>query len=60
MPLTRKSGLVTVCRNVSAHTPCPTSYLAWHEWAEKMNKTHRQALCPDCDLYMIWEPEKVK
>jgi hypothetical protein len=36
------------------HTPCPTRYNAWHAWAEKMHKTHRQVTCPLCGLYEIW------
>lgn len=36
------------------HTKCPAGYLAWHEWAEKKSKTHKQILCPDCNRYAIW------
>lgn len=38
------------------HTPCPKGYLAWHEWAAEMEKTHRQEACPKCSLYVIWRP----
>ena len=36
--------------------PAPTGYLAWHEWAEKKARTHRQTRCPGCGLYKIWKP----
>lgn len=36
------------------HTPCPTGYVAWHEWAEKMSKTHHQERCSNCGLWAIW------
>ena len=36
------------------HTPCPKEYLQWHEWAEEMEKTHRQIRCPHCGLWTIW------
>lgn len=36
------------------HTPCPTGYLAWHSWAARMSKTHRQVRCPQCRLYAVW------
>lgn len=41
-----------------AHTPSPDGYLAWHEWAEKKSKTHRQIKCEGCGLYKIWVPIK--
>jgi hypothetical protein len=46
------------CPDVAAHTPCPSSYLGWHEWAEKMAKTHRQKRCPGCGLFVIWVPKE--
>ena len=42
------------CEN---HTPCPTAYIEWHEWAEKKGKTHKQALCPDCKSLAVWVPK---
>lgn len=36
------------------HTPCPTGYIQWHFWAEKMSKTHDQKQCPECGLWAIW------
>lgn len=29
-------------------------YVAWHQWAKKMSKTHVQEKCPGCGLYKIW------
>lgn len=45
---------VTKC---SDHTPCPKGYLAWHEWAAEMKKTHAVEHCCECGLYMIWRPK---
>lgn len=36
------------------HTPCPEGYIAWHEWAEKKSKTHKQVKCEGCGLFKIW------
>ena len=35
----------------------PKGYLAWHEWAEQMSKTHRQERCPECGYWHIWVPK---
>lgn len=43
------------CPKVETHTACPSGYLAWHEWAERMSETHRQRRCTSCGLYAIWE-----
>lgn len=40
----------------AAHTPCPDGYVQWHEWAEWINKTHRNVACPDCGKFAIWVP----
>jgi hypothetical protein len=32
----------------------PRGYVAWHEWAEEMSKTHVQKRCPGCGLFKIW------
>lgn len=45
------------CPDIEKHTACPSGYLAWHEWAEKMSKTHKQKRCPTCGLWTIWEPK---
>lgn len=42
--------------NCQPHTPEPTGYFAWHEWAERMTKTHKQIRCPGCGLWAIWTP----
>lgn len=46
------------CPDKGKHTKCPEGYIAWHEWAEKKAKTHRQVMCGTCKLYMIWKPKK--
>lgn len=46
------------CTNEADHTPGqPAGYLAWHEWAEEMSKTHKQKRCPGCRLLQIWVPK---
>jgi hypothetical protein len=40
------------------HTPCPTGYVAWHEWALKKMTTHRTTRCPSCRLWLVWVPKK--
>lgn len=42
------------CKNAKAHTPSPDGYVAWHEWAARMLKTHRQTKCRGCGLYKVW------
>ena len=32
----------------------PGGYVAWHEWAEKKNRTHRQERCPGCGRWTVW------
>lgn len=44
------------CLRADLHTPAPTGYLAWHEWAEGMSRTHRQRPCPGCRSLAVWEP----
>lgn len=43
---------------VCVHTPQPTGYLAWHEWAEQASKTHKQERCPVCNRWAIWTPKE--
>lgn len=45
------------CANGGNHTPSPPGYLAWHDWAEEMSKTHDQKRCPGCGLYAVWVPK---
>jgi len=45
------------CKQADAHTPSPAPYFAWHEWAERMAKTHKQQRCPGCGLWKIWTPK---
>jgi len=42
------------------HTPCPTSYAGWQEWARKISKTHKQVRCPMCGYLSIWVERKAK
>jgi hypothetical protein len=42
------------CSDDSAHTPCPTGYIAWHEWAERKAKTHDQRQCLHCGSWAVW------
>lgn len=37
------------------HTESPAGYLQWHEWAEKMGKTHVPRQCRGCGLWSVWE-----
>ena len=46
------------CGNAENHTPQPDGYLAWHAWAAKKIKTHKQIQCPGCGLLMIWVPKQ--
>ena len=39
------------------HTPAPSGYAAWHEWAERKSRTHDQERCPGCGLFKIWWPK---
>ena len=43
------------CEN---HTPCPSGYVEWHDWAEKKMETHKAIKCRGCGLYAIWTPRK--
>lgn len=45
------------CPNAAAHTPCPRGFIAWHEWAEAMSRTHRQVQCRGCGRWAIWVPK---
>jgi hypothetical protein len=40
------------------HTPRPTGYLPFVEFARVKSKTHRQERCPVCGLWAIWVPKK--
>jgi hypothetical protein len=45
------------CPNKAEHTYPEAEqfgYVAWHFWAAKKSKTHRQKKCPGCGLYKIW------
>jgi hypothetical protein len=42
------------CPNGAEHTPCPTGYVDWWSWAERMNRTHGQRECAGCQRWAIW------
>lgn len=43
------------CPNADQHTPCPTGYTQWHEWAAQMSyRRSWQSRCPGCGEYAIW------
>jgi hypothetical protein len=44
------------CPRAHLHTPAPTGYLAWHEWAEAMFSTFEQQACPGCRQASVWTP----
>lgn len=47
------------CPRRDLHTPgSPISYGGRQLWAEEMNRTHRQTRCPECRLYVVWQPRK--
>lgn len=35
-------------------------YLEFFDWCAAMNKTHRQAPCPQCRRFTVWLPRKGK
>lgn len=43
------------CPQQDKHTPCPSGYVEWHDWAAKMSETHKQVRCSGCGLYAIWK-----
>ena len=43
------------CPDRDRHTPAPTGYVDWHEWAGKMHRNGaRQRRCPGCGRLVIW------
>lgn len=43
------------CPQHERHTPCPTGYVDWHEWAARMHyQRHSQCRCDGCGLLVIW------
>lgn len=47
------------CSAACVHTPCPSGYLQWHEFAEMSSKTHSPIRCPRCGLWSIWLPKLI-
>ena len=45
------------CPDRDKHTPCPTGYLSWHDWASAMSRAgSKQRRCPTCKGFRIWTP----
>ena len=44
----------TTCDDHTEPTVAPNNYAAWHVWAEKTSKTHKQKRCGECGLFKIW------
>lgn len=45
------------CPNAAEHTPQPAGYIAWHDWAARMDHTHYRRQCPGCGLRVIHVPK---
>jgi len=53
-----RARYVTFDRQTCVHPYEPTEpsgYVAWHEWAPKYAKTHKQTPCPKCGI-LLWRP----
>jgi hypothetical protein len=48
-----------LCPQRDLHTEGPSGYVQWHDWAERMERTHYQCMCPGCGRYLIWDPRAV-
>ena len=56
---TRKANEFSgTCANEAQHTLSPRGYIAWHQWARRMGRTHRCQRCPECSLWTIWVPKQ--
>jgi hypothetical protein len=51
--------ITAACPLVADHTPGPTGYGSWRQWAEQMTRTHRQATCDGCGGWLIWIPKEI-
>lgn len=49
---------VPVCPQVEQHTPAPSDYGIWHDWAQEMGRTHIQTRCGGCGMWEIWIPRE--
>lgn len=48
------------CPRNGEHTPAPSGYIAWHQWAAQMNLTHRQVRCVGCGKFAIWVRKNIR
>lgn len=53
----RNAAQLSKALTCTDHTLAPAGYLAWHDWAKRMSRTHRQVRCAGCGLYAIWIPK---
>lgn len=52
VPAYRRGGVT--CPLAHTHTPAPTGYVEWHQWAARMSRAREQVRCAGCGLYQIW------
>ena len=45
------------CPDVKRHTKCPNGYIAWHQWADRKERTHISTRCSTCGFFAIWLPK---
>lgn len=50
----KEGQLVGDSEAMCKHTPCPSGYVQWCQWAKEMHKTHMQEKCPGCGRYKVW------
>ncbi len=49
--------ITSACPQRDNHTPSPSGYTAWFEWAARMvSRGSVQKRCPTCRLYACWTP----
>lgn len=56
--MAKRPAALDECTNAAKHTDGPDGYAAWHEWAERMGKSHVQSRCPGCGYWKIWTPKR--
>lgn len=54
--MTERSDITSKCPKRDEHTPSPTGYSDWFEWAARKAKTHRQVRHQPCGLFAVWLP----
>lgn len=62
--ITPASGRLLSSHPIKKSNPCdlhmdgPSGYVEWHDWAERMERTHEQRQCSGCGLWKIWVRRK--